>query len=694
MIPRFARLCLAVLVSALAIDAVAQPPVPRPVATPDENVSLRLPDADLDTVLSALEGLTGKMILRPTQLQTTTFNLKLIDIPKSQAILAIETVLALNNIGVAPQGDRFLIVTNLQLTPRNAPEMITGSSFDQPPSGKIAVKVFQLQFIPVQFFTQILQNITTQGLGQALVPLQSSNAVMVTETVSNLQRIEALVQQLDKPATTGLKASFKQLRNGAKASDVVQKIRTMLPPSMLGQLQATTFTADDRTNQIVVMTDPAQFPFFDELIDKLDAIAAPNTQNAVIPLKHATAQKLNDVLSYIIKGQVSAQQRQQNQVQRPGQINLPTNQLQPIVPGAATPPIPGPNAAIAAAALESAGPGSAEFSQAVTTYFDERSNAIIVSGTADDIRLVTSLIDKLDTVLAQVRIEVVIAEVTLDDSHSSGISQLGLQLDGDRLVGINGSAVGVGVGGSTDGSFATISRLGGPGSLARSLDLTGVFSIGSTPRKNQTTVLSTPSITTSHAIEGMVISSEKRSVTTGTTSAPSTGSSGFQNQQNYAQQDIGITLKVTPLIGADGSVQLKIDQDVQDVSGTQIINGTENPIISHRQTTTTISAKSGDIMVLSGMQRIKDTRQTSRLGPIPIIGDILGTRTKGVTRTELLFFVRPYVLTNTPADNAEALKRIEGLPDGEVRGKEDIQRAINPNYVPKQKGVLDKILPK
>jgi general secretion pathway protein D len=299
-------------------------------------------------------------------------------------------------------------------------------------------------------------------------------------------------------------------------------------------------------------------------------------------------------------------------------------------------------------------------------------------------------------VLAQVRIEVVIAEVSLDNSHSSGISQLGLQLDGDRLVGIAGSTAGLTLGGATDGSFASISRIGGPGSLARSLDLTGVLGITTTPRKNNTTVLSVPSITTSHAKAATFISSEKRPITTGTTSTPTSGgTSGFSTQQQVVQQDIGITLTVTPLIGSDGSVQLELDQDVQDVAGTVLVNGDEQPIISHRQAKTTITAKSGDIVVIGGMQRNKDTRQTNRLGPIPIIGDLFGSRTKGITRTELVFFMRPYVLTNTEIDNAEMMRRIEELPAREVPQKDDIRRAVDPKYVPPKKdGIIDRILPR
>src|SRR6185436_3712957 len=114
---------------------------------------LKLPDADIDTVLSTLEILTGRTVLRPAQLPTATYNLKITKpIPTSEAVLAIETVLALNQIGVAPQGDRFLVITPLTLTRTSAPEMITGSAFDQPPSGKTATKIFQLDFLRVQEF--------------------------------------------------------------------------------------------------------------------------------------------------------------------------------------------------------------------------------------------------------------------------------------------------------------------------------------------------------------------------------------------------------------------------------------------------------------------------------------------------------------------------------------------------------------
>ena len=170
MTPRFARLlCVAALAAAPSVHA--QPaPAAAPVAAvkpEDELVTLKLPDADLDTILSTLEMYTGKMILRPAALPTATYNLKIEKdrkIPKSEAITYILTVLELNQIGVVPLGDHALKVVNLTLSRTEAPEMITGSSFDQPASGKVATKVFQLEFMRVQDFAAMVQTMLNPNL--------------------------------------------------------------------------------------------------------------------------------------------------------------------------------------------------------------------------------------------------------------------------------------------------------------------------------------------------------------------------------------------------------------------------------------------------------------------------------------------------------------------------------------------------
>lgn len=714
MTSRFARLCLVSAILPL-IGVRAQTPggplpeAPRPtppaganpapvVAAPsnfaptnkpntdDDLVSLKLPDVDIDTVLSTLKLYSGKTILRPAQLPTAPggYNLQIDKpIPRSQAILYIETILAMNQIAVIPMGNDALKIVPLTSARIEAPELIAGSTLDMPPSSKVASKLFLLDFLRVQEFQQMLTMIGNPNISQP-VPVQNANAILVTDTISNLQRIEVMLQQIDKPLMSGMTPKFYPLHH-AKASDLVGKLHGMLVGPLQAQIgQITNYSADDRTNQIILITDPRQYPFFDELIEKLDIVSDPNTRNEVIYLKHAKASDVVSTLNPIIKGQT------QTTPSRPANPRGNSNLINATLPGQAPAPAAPPTPTVVSAS--SAGnpaldQGSAnEFSSLLTIANDDRSNSIIVSGTQDDIRLMHELIDKLDIVLAQVRIEVVIAEVTLDDNHQSGIDKLGLQLDGDRLIGFSGSAAGLSLGGAADGTgFAKTSRIGGPGSLARSIDLVGIINLGTTPRKDNTVILSVPTITTSHAKQATIFVGETRPIVSGSVNSGLNGGTTSTTQQ----QKIGINLDVTPLIGADGSVYLDIKQDVDEVGPNVIIDGNPIPIVFTRTTSSSVSVADNQIVVLGGLQRKTTTKTTSRLGPIPIIGDLFGSRQNEEKRTELIFFLRPHVLTNSPTDNVSTMKRVDDLPQ-----KDEIRKTLDPAYQPAKKSVIDRIMPK
>lgn len=629
----------------------------------DEPVVLDLPDTDIDTVISTLETLTGRLVIRPQQLTTATYNIRIKKpLPKSEALLYIETVLALNNIGIAPLGDKLIKVVDAGRVKQEAPEMINGSSLDYPATGKVATKLFQLEFARVAEVIPLFGGLLNPFYGGP-VPLQNANAALITDSISNLQRVELLLQQVDKPVTAGMKPKFYTLKN-AKASDLVNKLRAILAGTLQQQLgSATSYNADDRTNQIVLVTDPRQHAFFDDLIDRLDQKSDPNTRNDVLYLKHAKAADVVNVLSRIISGQTTATQRQSPGSVRPGQV-------QPTAPGAPAAPPAQPMIVSASSAnnpnldaLMSS--GSNEFSAVMTVVSDERSNSVVAFGTADDLRLVRELIDKLDIVLAQVRIEVVIAEVTLDDNDASGISALGLKLEGDKLVGFSGTI--------ETGAAVTNGVITRPGVTGR-MDLAAELSITSTLRKRNNAIVTVPAIVTSHGKQAKFFNGETRPVVTGSITSGTVGGT----TSTVTQQQIGTTVTVTPFIGVDGSVQLDIVQDVQDVIGTVPVDNNQQYIIGQRQTTSYVTTKTGEIIVLGGFRKNIQVRERSRLGPIPFLGDLFGRRTKNDSRQELVFFLRPTVLTNSPAiDNAEALKRIEKLPT-----RDTIKGELDSTYVP------------
>jgi len=462
---------------------------------------IKLPDADIDTVLGLLEIYTGRSVLRPQQLPTATYHL-VIDrkLPKSEAVLALETILSLNQVGVAPLGDKFLKVVALSQVKTEAPEMIVGSTLDLPPSGRIATKVFQLNFLRVNEFIPQLSQLMSPGIANGIVPLDKANAALITDTISNLQRVEQLIDQLDKPMMAGLTPKFYQLRNGAKASDVVGKIHAMFQGPLQTQLgNSISYSPDDRTNQIILLADARQQPLFDEIIAKLDVKSDPNTRNEVIYLKHASAKDVAPLLSQLVSGQTSAAQKAGGGATGPAvrNPNVPPNQ-------------PQPNQAPTAEIASTLGLAEAtsEFSSLITIGFDERSNSIVVSGTVDDIRLIHDLIDKLDVLLAQVRIEVVIAEVTLHDGDVNGLSALNLTVDKNALN--NKTQI---------TNFDT--TLGGWAVTAGTINpLAFKAAMSNVGDKSNVRVLNANTIVTTHNKEAEFIVSQQIPIVTSQTSAP------------------------------------------------------------------------------------------------------------------------------------------------------------------------------
>ncbi|MEN9403446.1 MAG: hypothetical protein RL091_2149 [Verrucomicrobiota bacterium] len=644
----FRNLCILLAAVGLVPALAAQPapvPPPRPVADAEATVGpIMLRDESIDQVLVLMERWTGRTILRPQAMPAAAITLTLREtITKAEAIQAVETLLNLNGIALTPLGTRFYKATPLSLAKSEAPEFIEGSTLDLTPSGRTASKLFQLTFLRIGEFMPQITGLLNPAAGSPPVVFEKANSALITDSVSNLQRIESLLAKLDQPMLAGLSPKFYPL-HFAKASEVVNKIRTLVSGPLQSQIgTGTSFNADDRTNQVMLVSDPRQQPFFDELIAKLDVKSDPNTRNDLIFIKHARAKDVATILTQLVTGQNTAAKSSGADGSRP--LTSANNPAAPQGPATAAP-------AAAPAGLAGLGlnlDSSNQFSSLLTILPDERSNSIVVSGTVDDVRLINELVNKIDVLLAQVRIEVVIAEVTLSDNASSGISALGLKLVDGKLVGFGATAAGATI---SDATFS-----------AGTTDLSATIALSTTPRKSNAIILSQPTIITSHNKAGHIFVGESRPTISSYLNDNTGTSSGLGGYRStVGQQKIGIDLTVTPLIGTDGSVELEIKQTVDDVLGEITIDGNPQPRIGNRMTESVVSVHSGEIIVLGGLQRTSKTRSTSRLGPIPFLGDLFGTRTRENTRTDLVFFLRPTVLTNTAEDNATALKQVDNFP--------------------------------
>ncbi len=633
---------------AVIVGTVAATPVPSLSGT-DKVGPMVLRDETIGQVLELLQRWTGKTVLRPQALPASLYTLSLpATATRNDALLAIETLLTLNGVAVIQQGDKFLKVVPNNVAKAESPTLLSESALSLPPSGRVASKIFLLKHANGQEVVLQIQGMLNSTLGTPPVFFSRNNAILVTDSIMNLQKIETVLAQLDRPQLDVIATKLYNLKH-AMATDMVNKLTTLLrTPAANGAAPfrlstGTSFTADERTNRVIVMGSADQHPFFDKLIESLDATSDPNTKTDVVFLRHANATETASLLTQLITGQTRAASTANG-----GRSTTGANRV--------TTPTPAAPAA-AAAAAGSQQNGADEFSAMVTVIADVRSNSIVVSGTRDDLRLLHDLIDKVDVVLPQVRVEVVIAEVTLTSNDSSGITALGMTVTNGKLTGVNGTLFG-GAGGVTGIG-------GGSAVLAPNGTLTGIVNLGTStsPTKNDLQVLSVPAITTSHNKEATIFVGESRPVITGTQSTA--GTAGLVASSTVSQRDIGIQLRVLPLIGKDGSVQLQVTQQVEDVLGSVTIDGNDQPVIGRRSTDSFVSAMSGEIIVLGGLQRSNDTTTKNRLGPIPIIGDLLGGSSKTKTRTELLIFLRPYVLNNSAVDNLNAISRIDATPIAE-----------------------------
>ncbi|HEY9156249.1 MAG TPA: secretin N-terminal domain-containing protein [Opitutaceae bacterium] len=662
--PHFIKIAALTLGLGLTITFGPSPSVAAEPATQslqDDKVGpIELHDVPIDQILELLERWSGKTLLRPQNLPTATVSLNLKqEVTKAHGIRAIETLLSLNGVGVTALDEQFLKITPLAATKTESPEFISGSTLDLPPSGRLATKLFHPKFLRV---TEVIPQITSllnPTIGGAPAIFEKSNAALITDSLTNLQRVENLLAQIDHPEITRLQPKFYILRY-AKAGEVVSRLHDMLNGPLAGSAGSANYTPDERTNQIVLFADPQQYTVFDELIGRLDVRSGEDTRTDVINLKHADAKDVASILTQLVSGQSKNSAHNEEHIS----VNL-------------TAPDPAhdkANQGQASVTTEIKMPAASQFSSLVSILPEERTNSIVVSGTDNDLRLLSELVGKIDVLLSQVRVEVVIAEVTLDNNSTSGISALGLQISGDKLVGFSSTASGVSASGTitrADPSAKPPVVVSGP------WDLAGQIALSTTPRKTITHLLSVPTIVTTHNHPGKILVGQSQPIITATQATPiaATGTNTtFATSSQVTYKDIGIELTVKPLIGSSGSVQMEITQEVDDILGETLIDGNQQPTIGRRSTSSFVSAKSGDIIVLGGLQRNTFNHTTSRLGPIPIIGDILGARTREKTRTDLVFFLRPTILTNTAVDNIPALQQIGQLSKPE---QQEIKRVID-----------------
>jgi general secretion pathway protein D len=621
---------------------------------PDSHQVVVFVDEGAGPVLDFLERLTGKIILRPQNLPQIRVSFDSRGpISREEAILAMESLLVLNGIMIAELGGRFLKAAPATNVNQQVPELLIGPASDLPSSQRIFAKVFPLSYLqsgnqglPV---VQPLLSATA-----AVVNIEKSNALLITDALVNLQRVEAVLRDVDRPQTLRGEFRFITLQH-IGAEDIQRRLEALVSGPLKSYVEGNvSITSDERTNQLILYGAPENLTLIETVIAGIDIDAAPLTQTEVFYMRQAQATAVVTLIESVIAAQEESRQAKQaasaRQASSANEAQQRQNQAE-LALAEVTTEAPAVPTNVVSALVESS--PSLQFSPYVGLAADERTNSIVAYGTRADIRGIRDLVEKIDIPLPQVRIEAIITEVTLSDNEAFGLERFGFTYNPAAAADLTFGgplAVANSDGGITGAGF----DLGGS---LRPFTLQGV--IEAAESTSEVRVLSTPSIVVSHNEEAVINVSEARPIITGSTTDLSGGSFARSTVQF---RDIGINLTVTPLIGSDGTVQMVVEQTVENVIRETMIDGNQQPIIGRREARSTISVQDRDIIILGGLQENRRSMVDSRwpiVGRIPVVGRVFGGEKEEFQRTELIIFLRPTILPNPAAASAVTRDRLE-----------------------------------
>ena len=118
----------------------------------------------------------------------------------------------------------------------------------------------------------------------------------------------------------------------------------------------------------------------------------------------------------------------------------------------------------------------------------------------------------------------------------------------------------------------------------------------------------------------------------------------FQQSQNFEKIEADVNLDITPYVGANGMIFVKLKPDFESPVGQ--LSPNVPPTIEHRSLSSTLEMKDGETIVLGGM--IQSTTSVTKaatplLGDIPLLGALFSNTTTAHNKSELIIYITPHI---------------------------------------------------
>lgn len=623
--------------------------------------SLNFNDADITEVAKVILGdilnrnytispqVTGKVALQTSKPLT-----------RSELIPTLEMLLTVNNAALTEQNGMYLI--------KPANESLYSSSISSLSSSKMPIG-YQIKVIPIK-------NVSALELSDLLKPLlpeksllhvdSARNLMLVSGSSTEINRIIDLVNTFDIDVLKG--RSFGLFTPAhVSAAKIIDELNQIFnhKKEKEGELSFFRFIEIERLNSILAITHQEHYlKSIENWVLRLDRV---NTEAAggvnVYRAQHVNALDLSDTLNNIFK---NGTQTSSKASIASGRKSLSASNKSDRSNDSAM----GDNQSSDNKSLNkptSGGLGSGTASGAnnndlpnVKIIADAANNSLIIVATAQEYKVIQSVLKQIDVLPLQVMIDATIVEVTLNDQLKYGIQWYLTHNNGGTNIitggsasppdGINLTDIAKGV---TTGGFSYAFSSG-------SKDINAVLQASATD--NNINVISSPSL--------MVLNNQEASIKVGdsvpirssiSTNLNNSTPGGIQTS-SIQMIDTGIHLAVRPRVNAGGLVSMDILQTVNQAKATTDISGIDSPTITKREIETSVVVQNGETIALGGL--IKESNDYSRFGvpvlhEIPLFGSLFGSTSRNKDKTELVVLLTPRVMKSRQdaQDVTEEFKR-------------------------------------
>ena len=538
------------------------PPGDSPSPSPSDMTTFSAVNNNITTILQDYQELTGKTVIEDSNLAANAVPITIMapnPMPREQLVRLIEAALLLNNYAFVPgPSDNTVKVINLNTgkNPRSEGIRLFTTPDSLPEGEQIVSYYMPLSYISATEALAVFQTHVLPRAYTAFVPVNSAQAVVITENTSVIKELIALKQLIDVPPAATATEFVQLIRADAeKVTDTLNKLlenqqkgaggQTPTTPGNvqvnyatggggIGGLQAQ-LVADARTNRILIVTRPQNMPQFRSLIQSFDQ---PNLAERPLEyrLRYVSAGDVLPVLKDLLSeepqqggqggtggtGGITGGQQQQPSQQR--SVNLSGNTSggggmgsSSYAGGYSSTNSTGGSGSQAGQDLlqepnEQLGPQSIVVGK-TRVISDAKDNKIIVIGPPESIQKVRTLLERLDQQPQQVYLATVIGNLQLNGetdvgvdwaqtfkkiSGSSGVASANLNsnVNGQSIIGTGSGGTGVVDAGQILNS-AMIPGLQGLAIYGKISDAVQVF-IRALDTRSHFTVLARPAIYTAN----------------------------------------------------------------------------------------------------------------------------------------------------------------------------------------------------